>query len=280
MQKLRPLLKKLFTPVTIMVIPHSRNSALNFKLPSVVLGLLVFLACVGIIYTASLTVHAVDYFVMKKQYTYLTGQFSSLQSSIRSIRESEAEFKKLFSLGTKTEVLDAAAGKQKENDGNINIEELKKQVSQSMGTVTEIKRYLARELDRFRATPRGWPVDGKVTSIFGPRIHPQTGRQQFHYGVDLSAPTGTPVRATADGIVSFSGWSNGNGNVVVIEHGHGFSTVYAHNSKLEVKSGQMIKQGALIAATGATGNATGPHVHYEVWKNGKQVDPTSFLSNR
>lgn len=274
MQLLRPLKKKLFTPVTIMLIPHSSKGSLNLKMPFAVLGALALFICVGFIYTASLTVNAVEYFVMKHKYTTLAGQLQSMQSTIGSLKESELEFKRIFSLGSKKQVLEAV--KTGSNDGSIDIEELKRQISESMASVSEIRGYLAREQNIYRSTPKGLPVEGKLTSTFGSRKHPQNGQELFHSGIDISVPTGTPVKATADGIISFAGWSRGNGNVVVIEHGNGFTTVYAHNSTLKVAAGQTVKQGVQIAASGSTGNSTGPHVHYEVWKNGQHVNPSTF----
>jgi murein DD-endopeptidase MepM/ murein hydrolase activator NlpD len=135
---------------------------------------------------------------------------------------------------------------------------------------------MAKARNVYRATPQGIPVDGRLSSGFGMRLHPRYGRELFHAGIDLSAQSGTPVHATADGIISFSGWSKGNGNIVVIEHGHGFSTVYAHNTKNLMKVGQTVRRGQEIATTGSTGVTTGPHVHYEIWKNGTCVNPASF----
>jgi len=278
MHRLHPLLKMLSTPVTIMLVPHSRTDSLNFKLPTAVLGLLLIFVCVGFVYTMSLSAHVFDYYVMKKQNSYLSGQLQSMQTTVRSLQESEMEFKRLFSLGSRKKVLDAV--NQESNGGSIDIEELKRQVSESMASVSEIKSYLAKEQNTYRATPQGWPVEGRVSSGFGMRVHPQTGRNQFHSGIDLSAPNGTPVHATADGIVSFADWNKGNGKVVVVEHGQGFSTIYAHNSRIDVKAGQTVKRGAVIAATGATGNATGPHVHYEVWKHGRCVNPSVFTGEQ
>ena len=98
--------------------------------------------------------------------------------------------------------------------------------------------------------------------------------------MDISAAPGNPVTATADGIVSFSGWNGGSGNLVVIEHGFGYSTFYAHNKMTAVKVGQRVKKGDVIAYVGSTGNTTGPHLHYEVWKNGSPVNPKSFIEGR
>lgn len=274
MQKLRPLFKKLSTTVTIMLVPHSRGSSLNFRMPYALLGLLLVFAGVGAIYTVSLTYHAVGLYVTNQKYATMSGQIQEMKSAISSIKESESEFKRIFSKGTRKKVLDAMDAPR--DDGSINIEELKLQIADSMATVSEIKGYLAKERDVYRATPLGIPVDGQLTSGFGMRVHPLSGQKLLHTGMDLSAQKGTPVYATADGIVSFSGWSKGNGNIVVIEHGHGFSTVYAHNSKNLMKVGQTVRRGQQISTTGSTGVSTGPHVHYEVWKNGKCVNPASF----
>lgn len=274
MQKLRPLLKKLSTTVTIMLVPHSRRGSLNFRMPYALLGLLVIFAGVGAIYTISLTYHAVDFYVMKQKYTRMTGQFQEMKTTLDSLKQSESEFKRIFSLGSRKKVLDAMDAPK--NDGSIDIEELKHQVAESMASVAEIREYMAKERDVYRATPQGFPVDGRLSSGFGMRVHPRYGRRQFHSGIDLTAERGTPVHATADGIVSFSGWSKGSGNIVVIEHGQGFSTVYAHNTKNLIKVGQTVKRGQEIATTGSTGVSTGPHVHYEIWKNGECVNPETF----
>jgi len=102
----------------------------------------------------------------------------------------------------------------------------------------------------------------------------------MHTGIDITMPRGTALHATADGVVSFADRSGGNGNIVVIEHGHGLSTVYAHNTRNSVKAGQTVKRGEVIAYSGSTGVSTGPHVHYEVWRNGQSVNPAPFLEGK
>jgi len=274
MQKLRPLFKKLSTTVTIMLVPHSKGASLSFRMPYALLGLLLIFSGIGSLYTISLTYHALDFYVMKQKYTLMSGQYQEMKSTINSLKQSESEFKRIFSLGSRKKVLEAMDDPK--SGGSINIEELKLQVAESMATVSEIREYLAKERDVYRATPQGQPVEGRLSSEFGMRLHPRYGGMKFHSGIDLNAPRGTPIHATADGIISFAGWSNGNGNIVVIEHGHGFSTVYAHNTKNQVQVGQTVKRGQEIATTGSTGVTTGPHVHYEIWKNGKCVNPLSF----
>jgi murein DD-endopeptidase MepM/ murein hydrolase activator NlpD len=108
------------------------------------------------------------------------------------------------------------------------------------------------------------------------RFHPILRTLRAHRGVDYSAPTGTPVRTVASGVVEFSGWQNGYGNVVKVQHGSDRSTLYAHLSRIDVRTGQAVDQGQHIGAVGATGWATGPHLHFEFLVSGNHVDPLSI----
>lgn len=117
----------------------------------------------------------------------------------------------------------------------------------------------------------GWPVSGSVTSGFGPRW----GRT--HEGIDIAVPEGTPVRAAAAGTVIHAGWLGGYGNLVVVDHGGGLSTAYAHNSALGASVGQSVAAGEVVAYSGNTGNSSGPHVHFEVRVGGSAVDPLGYL---
>jgi murein DD-endopeptidase MepM/ murein hydrolase activator NlpD len=122
------------------------------------------------------------------------------------------------------------------------------------------------------------PVEGQVTSPFGERAHAMGGGgAQFHAGIDISVPTGTPVRAAQEGTVVFAGYNGAYGKVVKLDHAHGFSTLYAHNSRLLVYVGQSIEAGQVICLSGSTGRSTGPHLHFEVHKDGWPVDPLPYL---
>jgi murein DD-endopeptidase MepM/ murein hydrolase activator NlpD len=125
-------------------------------------------------------------------------------------------------------------------------------------------------------TPRGYPVPGTISPGFGWRIHPIFRIPDFHTGVDISAPYGYPIKATADGIVNEAGWAGGYGYVVRIYHRDGIETLYAHCSKLLVRIGDKVKRGQVIAEAGATGTATNSHVHYEIRRDGRAVDPETF----
>jgi murein DD-endopeptidase MepM/ murein hydrolase activator NlpD len=277
MYKFRRLLKKIHTPITIMLVPHTRFSSRSIRVPFIVAVLFCCLSCVGVAYTASLTVQALDYYRMKRQYADISRQFSEMESTMASLKQSESQFRRLFSLSSRKEVL---ANLDAGESGSIDIEALKKEIAASMNSVQEINAYLSTARNVFQATPRGWPASGRLTSGFGMREHPLYGVPKFHSGVDISLPQGTPLHATADGVVSFADRSAGNGNIVVLEHGSGFSTVYAHNSKNLVRPGQTVKRGEVVAYSGSTGVSTGPHVHYEVWKSGRSVNPAPFLEGR
>ncbi|HEX6605717.1 MAG TPA: M23 family metallopeptidase [Chloroflexia bacterium] len=125
--------------------------------------------------------------------------------------------------------------------------------------------------------PSGYPYYGLITSPFGWRSSPFVqGKVGFHKGLDIKAPMGTPVHATQTGIVSQAGWSDVYGRMVMIDHGAGWSTLYGHNSKLLVSVGQRVVKGQVIAYSGSTGMSTGPHIHYEVRRNGVPVNPANY----
>lgn len=124
-----------------------------------------------------------------------------------------------------------------------------------------------------------WPSDAsnRVTSQYGTRTHPISGEVHKHTGTDIGAASGTGVLAAENGVVIHSGWINGYGNTIIIDHGDDLSTLYAHNSRLTAKSGDKVKRGEKVAEVGSTGNSTGPHIHFEVRINGKAVDALPYL---
>jgi len=275
--KIKSFFRKIFTPITIMLVPHSKTEPLNIKVPFIGIFTGLVLCCFGIVYVFSIAVSTVEYYRMKNNLNYYSQQFSELNTTISSLKKTDKDFKRLFSLGSKDKVLEHA---DTLDSGSLDMEDLKQQIKKTTETIGEIKDYLHIQRDVYISTPKGFPVNGSISSPFGMREHPRTGADDFHSGIDLSISPGTPVRATADGIVSYSGWHGGNGNLVVLEHGHGFSTFYAHNKTTNVKIGQKVKRGDIISYSGSTGNSTGPHVHYEIWKDGKPLNPTGYLKGR
>ncbi len=129
------------------------------------------------------------------------------------------------------------------------------------------------------AQPNLWPIDGILRSSFGGRSDPFSGEGTFHTGIDISAPVGTPVHVTADGVVASVGWSGGYGRLVIVDHGNGLQTYYAHLSQFLTVPGEEVGRGQVIAYSGSTGKATGPHVHYEVRLAGTPINPYKYLGH-
>jgi|SRR5215469_12407812 len=133
---------------------------------------------------------------------------------------------------------------------------------------------------RMVSTPNLWPINGRLMGSFGRRTDPFSGEgTEFHTGVDISAPSGTPVRATADGIVVSAEWSGGYGRLVIVDHGGGVQTYYAHLSHFHVQPGQEVRRGELVGEVGSTGRVTAPHLHYEVRIGGAPVNPYRYLKS-
>lgn len=141
----------------------------------------------------------------------------------------------------------------------------------------ELDEFLKNQKSLLSATPSIWPARGWVTSGFGFRKSPFTGSREKHDGWDIAARTGSPVLASADGVVIVAGRDYGYGNLVEIDHGYGLVTRYGHNAKYTVKAGDRVKRGQVISYVGNTGRSTGPHLHYEVVLNGVSVDPQNFI---
>lgn len=157
------------------------------------------------------------------------------------------------------------------------IDEVRRQIDLRRESQEEIQGILNDQRSLLAAKPSGWPVKGWVTSSFGMRRDPFNGRRKMHEGYDIAARTGTPVIATADGIVSSVRTEAGYGKMVTIDHGYGYRTIYSHNSKHYVKVGQRVRRGDRVAAVGNTGRSTGSHVHYEIRLNGVPVNPKKYL---
>ena len=143
----------------------------------------------------------------------------------------------------------------------------------------EVEQSLLNVKDRLDHTPSIWPSKGWVSRGFGMKFDPFTGYKQMHRGMDIASRTGTPIIATADGKVVQTRNDSMMGKYIVIDHGYGFRTRYGHLSQFKVKNGQKVKRGDVIALMGSTGYSTGPHLHYEVIRNGKFHNPTRFILN-
>jgi murein DD-endopeptidase MepM/ murein hydrolase activator NlpD len=147
--------------------------------------------------------------------------------------------------------------------------------------VEELETTLGFLQDRLReliaSIPSKWPIKGRITSRVGTRPSPWTGAREFHSGTDIVNRWGTPVYAPADGLVRFAGYANGNGKNIILDHGQGITTHYAHLSKFHVKKGDRVRKDQKIANMGNTGRSTNPHLHYEIRVEGVPIDPRRHL---
>jgi murein DD-endopeptidase MepM/ murein hydrolase activator NlpD len=277
MSKMYRIFKKAMTPVSIMVIPHGNPKPLRLKIPLFGILLSLLLLAVGAVQICGVVIDGLKYPFLAEQVEYYDQQFSQWNSTVTALREVETDFRQVFSLQSRDQILENI---DTSYSGSIDIQALMKELQRTVETVDEIKDYLRIQKDIYLATPKGFPVEGNITSPYGKRQDPFTGAKNFHSGVDISASPGTLIRATADGIVIHCGWTQYSGYLVVLEHGCGFKTIYAHNKKNLVKVGQTVKRGEVIASVGSTGKSTGPHVHYEVWEKGRNVNPKKYLQGR
>ncbi|HDZ90128.1 MAG: M23 family metallopeptidase [Deltaproteobacteria bacterium] len=159
------------------------------------------------------------------------------------------------------------------------LDNIESDLSASREDKAGLREFLENQKMLLAATPSIWPAKGWLSSRFGYRKSPFTGKKEFHKGLDISARMGSPVVASADGTVSFSGWDRGYGRLVVINHGYGLKSKYAHLKKSLVKKGQYVKRGETIGLIGKSGRTTGPHLHYEVLLNGVPVNPLRYVLN-
>ncbi|NLA67070.1 MAG: peptidoglycan DD-metalloendopeptidase family protein [Gammaproteobacteria bacterium] len=192
---------------------------------------------------------------------------------VAQLGDGEFDFNSPVGLGGHGPVEDMAASELREGIAGLDLE-----FGAAGGQLSVLEMLLFnRELDR-NAVPSRSPVAASyITSGFGRRADPFGRGAAWHKGIDFSANTGDTVMAVADGVVSYSGRRSGYGNVVEIDHGNGYVTRYAHNSANVVQVGDLVRAGQKIARAGSTGRSTGAHVHFEVWDDGRVVNPRKFL---
>lgn len=159
---------------------------------------------------------------------------------------------------------------QKAENINSQLDSKIEEMNTLINEVEERLRYL-------KSYPDTWPTYGRITSPYGWRTHPISKRKEFHTGIDIANSYGTSIIASGDGKVVFAGYKNGYGKTIIINHGYGYKTLYAHNSKLMVETGDYVKKGQTIAKMGRTGTTTGTHCHFEILLNGSTINPYKTL---
>lgn len=194
---------------------------------------------------------------------------------VAKLRDGEFDFNRPVGVGGAEPGRDISAGELQQG-----ISEVEHDFRRSGMQLSVLESLLFnRELERNAVPSRAPVADTYITSGYGRRADPFGGGGQFHRGIDFDARVGDPVLAVADGVVSYSGVRTGYGNVVEVDHGNGYVTRYAHNSRNTVKVGDLVRAGQEIAKAGSTGRSTGAHVHFEVWENGRLHNPRKFLGD-
>ncbi|MDR2899796.1 MAG: peptidoglycan DD-metalloendopeptidase family protein [Clostridiales bacterium] len=206
----------------------------------------------------------------KKDYDETLAQKSAL---IETLKLDEAEYQRqVDQLSSSSDSIEAELKKIADDERRqaLAVQTLRSASSSSVSVYT------------YDGNPLQWPLPGRtgISSPFGNRTSPISGRSEFHTGVDIPAPYGTSVLAAEGGTVVTAGWVNGYGNTVIINHGNGITTLYGHNSSLTVSQGQTIERGSTIAKVGSTGWSTGNHVHFEVRQNGTPSNPLNYTTAR
>jgi murein DD-endopeptidase MepM/ murein hydrolase activator NlpD len=221
-----------------------------------------------------------NYNALKQEADSMRARYRNLQ---KKVNETNVQ---LASLQTLASEISIATGFKQKMEGPSNIAAegtLAPTYSESLQeyyflrSVSGFKRNSFSQKYHTKAQPSSWPINGRLEGGFGMRIDPFSGEGAHHTGVDIIAPTGTIVRATGDGVVQSAEWSGGYGRLVVIDHGAGVHTWYAHLSKFNVLPGQEIRQGEIVGLVGSTGRVTAPHLHYEVRLGSIPVNPMTYL---
>ncbi len=292
---------------TILLVPDHTSQVHRFRLTSrkikalligggVLLALLIFF---GVFYfitlgqTRSFTMLQAENQDLKVQFKALTQQINNVQNQLNRVNELDHRVRLAIGIEQNSNSEIGVGGPESDSPAMSQLlpaeeaNRIKKiaaklsQVGQSLDTqelsLEELDGYLEDNEALITATPSIWPARGWVTSEFGVRASPFHGEYALHEGIDIAASVGTLIRAPASGIIIHAGWDQGYGNLVSIAHGYGLTTRFGHCAEIMVKSGEAVKRGQVIAAVGATGRSTGPHLHYEVRIHGVPVNPRRYI---
>jgi murein DD-endopeptidase MepM/ murein hydrolase activator NlpD len=274
----------------VVVLAHSLHGRLRrIHIPHQALYLVVALSLFG----------SVSLFGMVSSYLRMTwkiANYNSLRTQVDTLRnkyqelqrENDQKQEQLASLQLMASEVSLALGLKRRLEGVDDISDEGPLVPSYQESIEEYNFLKSANFSRLNRTyarawqknivPSIWPVNGRLLSRFGEREDPFSGEGAIHTGVDISAAMGTPVHAAADGIVFNAEFSHGYGKIVIIDHGNGMRTWYAHLSRFEVIPGQEIRRGEILGYSGATGRVTSPHLHFEVRMGGNPVNPYKYLT--
>jgi len=308
--------KKQAKEFTILVVPHADEETFAIRLPywwlhwGGIALVVLFLSSISLVYSlrqtklqlANYQGLMVENRQQQEHILFLAKQTTAMQGQLQDIKALDASIREMMKLDTgrvtassssRSNMITADARVTSSQLTNRslslaatllrteqNIEYIKEAIPATENSLKGLEQQVEHQQAKEEATPSLWPIEGNVTSGFGMRRSPFGGGREFHTGVDVAAPRGTTVHVAAAGIVRMASFNGGYGNVVFVDHGFGFSTVYAHLSRISVRVGQEVEKGQLVGLVGSTGRSTAPHLHYEVRVGGTPVNPMRFLEAR
>lgn len=309
MKKLKNIFKELKRKVTIVFIHHGNIKPMRFNFSMSFLVILFFCWTGLTLWAGFISGKHIDYVmikadnkIMKMRMLFFADQIKKSKEILSQVKQNDDHIRSLLAMDSKRIIIENGfglgsggptpvessalsmilSGKMNDIDyqsiANQSFE-LLEEYKASMKSYSEVINHISKQRELFRYTPSIWPAKGIISSPYGVRVHPIFNHKFFHPAIDIANKKGTPVVATADGVVAFSGWQAGYGNVIAIEHGHKYRTVYAHLAKSLVKKGDFVAKGQEIAKMGSTGRSTGPHVHYELQLNRKPINPMKYLNS-
>jgi murein DD-endopeptidase MepM/ murein hydrolase activator NlpD len=288
--------------LTLMLVPEGRQGVYRWLLPVWLLRGVLVLAIAGII-ALGVAIGAAFYLQKRvaelkvidqinasqaRQIIQLEQQARVLQDKIEAVDQLEAQVRSLMGLGRGGGQYASEASR----GGRLWPREQAETIEQVRSILTDVARDAPRQEDKLKtlaremeehlaylaALPTHWPVKGPISSFFGNRNSPFGKQEEFHEGLDIAADYGVEVQAAGNGTVTFAGWMPVYGRAVIIDHGYGITSMYGHNSELLVKTGERVIRGQAIARVGSSGRSTGPHVHFQIERNGQLQDPLLYLN--
>ncbi len=282
---------------TVIIVPHSRANFVKFSFSTrafiavAVLGVSTLaLSIIAIAYTGSAVERRAEVAELEQENKDLQAVNQELEKTIVGVQERLDEFEVRTARlalasgmepdvggeaqGTPTDGVSAGGPYDRLPEGLDVLQSRSEWIADQLG---DVEVAMENQNRRFASTPSIAPVVGLISDGYGRRMDPITGRPAFHRGIDLSGRRGTPIVAPADGVVVFAARSGGMGRMVKISHGFGYTTVYAHLNKILVEPGQDVRRGQEIGELGSSGRSTGPHLHYEVYADGKSVNPLYYI---
>ena len=233
-----------------------------------------------------------NYDVLEKQLKLIQQQMASLENRDNQVYRSifaanplpDSARAKLIEQKKEVEKVEALNDDKLSNEIAKTLNNLSARIAYQFDSYAEVETLIKNQEAKLSSIPAIQPLSNRqldrIASGFGMRIDPVYGTPKMHKGLDFTAPQGTPIYATGNGVVNTAGFGEaGYGNHVAINHGYGYETLYSHMVRIKVRNGQRVKRGEVIGWVGSTGKSTGPHVHYEVHVNGQEVDPVYFFYN-